>query len=55
MTTGLPTPTRPCSSEYDGWRGELLALLIRLMTVEDVSEPYYRAFAVPVRPQCGVP
>jgi hypothetical protein len=28
---------------YDGWRGEPLALLNRLMAVEDFSEPYYRA------------
>ena len=28
---------------YDGWRGEPLAVLNRLMAVEDFSEPYYRA------------
>lgn len=28
---------------YDGWRGEPIALLNRLMAVEDFSEPYYRA------------
>ncbi len=28
---------------YDGWRGEPLALLNRLMAVEDFTEPYYRA------------
>jgi hypothetical protein len=32
-------PTAP----YDGWRGDPLALLNRLMAVEDFTEPYYRA------------
>ncbi|MEE9177268.1 MAG: hypothetical protein V3U46_02445, partial [Acidimicrobiia bacterium] len=45
-----PCPNTSLFTEYDGWRGELLALLIGLMAVEDISEPYYRAFAVPVRP-----
>lgn len=31
------------SESYDGWRGDPLALLNRLMAVEDFSEPYYRA------------
>jgi len=28
---------------YDGWRGDALALLNRLMAVENFSEPYYRS------------
>lgn len=28
---------------YDGWRGEPIALLNRLMAIEEFSEPYYRS------------
>jgi len=28
---------------YDGWQGEPIALLNRLMAIEDFSEPYYRS------------
>ena len=28
---------------YDGWRGEPIAMLNRLMAIEDFSEPYYRS------------
>lgn len=28
---------------YDGWRGDPIALLNRLMAIEDFSEPYYRS------------
>ena len=30
---------------YDGWRGEPIAMLNRLMAIEDFSEPYYRSVA----------